>query len=90
MISLSVTVVFIGGIITALKRNKVVFLCLLLIAAPLAPALYLKGIIGKLFAERYLYLPSFGFVMLVAMLFSWIKNKIRKQLQCLPSSLHCL
>jgi tetratricopeptide (TPR) repeat protein len=78
MISLSVTVVFIGGIITSLKRNNAAFLCLLLIAAPLAPALYLKGIIGKLFAERYLYLPSFGFVMLVALLFSWIRNQNRK------------
>ena len=78
MTSLSVTVVFIGGVITALKRNNVVFLCLLLIAAPLAPALYLKGIIGKLFAERYLYLPSFGFVMLIALLFSWVKEQNQK------------
>jgi len=81
MISLSVTLVFIGGIITALKRNKVVFLCLLLIAAPLSPALYLKGIIGKLFAERYLYLPSFGFVMLMALFFSWAKEQNRKAAQ---------
>lgn len=77
MISLSVTAVFIGCIITALKRNNVVFLCLLLIAAPLAPALYLKGVIGKLFAERYLYLPSFGFVMLIALLFSRVKEQKR-------------
>jgi tetratricopeptide (TPR) repeat protein len=75
MISLTVTVVFIGGIIAALKRNNIVFLCLLLIAAPLAPALYLKGVIGKLFAERYLYLPSFGFVILIALFFSWVKKQ---------------
>ncbi len=78
LLSLTVTVFFTVGIIIAFRKNKVVFLCLLLIVLPLAPALYLKGIIGKLFAERYLYLPSFGFVMLIALLFALAKEQNRK------------
>jgi tetratricopeptide (TPR) repeat protein len=71
--SLCVTGIFTGLMIAALKKSRVVFLSLLFILLPLAPAFYLKGIIGKPFAERYLYLPSFGFVMFLAFLLQRIR-----------------
>lgn len=54
--------------VLALKRNKLILLSLLFIVIPLLPVLYipLSGVTP--FAERYLYLPSLGFVMLASML----------------------
>ena len=68
--SLCVAIIFAGVVLLTLSRNKIIFLSLLLVIVPLAPALYIKGIIGKLFSERYLYVPSVGFAMLLAYLFT--------------------
>ncbi|MCL5022889.1 MAG: tetratricopeptide repeat protein [Nitrospirae bacterium] len=73
LLSLCVTTAFAGLMLAALRKNRAVFFCLVFIAVPLAPALYIKGIIGKPFADRYLYLPSFGFAMLLAFLLCRIK-----------------
>jgi tetratricopeptide (TPR) repeat protein len=62
--SLFVTLLFFVFLVLAARRNKVALFALLLIIVPLIPSFYIPGIIGKPFAERYLYLPSFGFVML--------------------------
>ncbi len=44
----------------------------------IAPALYLSGIVGpKLYAERYLYIPSSGFCLLAAALFERYGGKKR-------------
>jgi tetratricopeptide (TPR) repeat protein len=77
MISLVVTVIFIIVVaLAAYKRDKVYFIGLLLLIAPLLPAFYIKGISGKPFAERYLYLPSVGYVLLLATSLSWAKDKL--------------
>jgi tetratricopeptide (TPR) repeat protein len=83
MLSFFVVVIFAAGVVTALKKKSVTFLFLLLIILPLAPALYLKGIIGKPLSERYLYLPSVGFVMLLASVLTMTypdRSRIRKGL----------
>jgi tetratricopeptide (TPR) repeat protein len=57
------------------KKDKKMLLLFLFIIVPLAPALYFPGLIFKFynsFAERYLYLPSFGFVMLLSIAIEWI------------------
>ncbi|HXX58444.1 MAG TPA: tetratricopeptide repeat protein [Thermodesulfovibrionales bacterium] len=69
MASLFFVLIIAVSLVIALKKNNLVFLSLLLILVPLVPALYVKGIAGKLYSERYLYLPSFGFVMLIAFFF---------------------
>lgn len=66
--SLLVAAIFICFLIVSVKKNRVMFISLMLIAMTLAPALYLKGIVGKLFSERYLYLPSVGFAILLSSL----------------------
>ncbi|MGD1075745.1 MAG: tetratricopeptide repeat protein, partial [Thermodesulfovibrionales bacterium] len=76
MISIVVTLIF--CIVTAVtyRRNKAVFFGLLLLVFPLLPVFYIKGISGKPFSERYLYLPSVGFVFLLAIFLSWTKEKL--------------
>ncbi len=49
------------------RRHKVVFLSLLWIVIPLLPVLYIPALGESTFTERYLYLPSVGFVVLVAL-----------------------
>lgn len=75
IISFLVTAAFLGCVFITLKRNRFVFLCLSFIALPLLPSLYLPALgIENAFAERYLYLPSVGFVFLLALLITWVKD----------------
>ncbi len=67
VVSLILTAVFVLCTCVALRRNKVVFLSLLFITVPLLPALYIPAIGENPFAERYLYLPSLGFIILLAL-----------------------
>jgi tetratricopeptide (TPR) repeat protein len=77
MISVLVAVIFIVvTVLAAYKKNKTYFFGLLLIIIPLLPAFYIKGISGKPYAERYLYLPSVGYVFLLSLFFSWAKDKL--------------
>jgi len=66
LLSLAVTMVFVGGVLFTMKKSKTAFFALALVLVPLLPALYIPGAGENTFAERYLYLPSFGFVLLVA------------------------
>jgi tetratricopeptide (TPR) repeat protein len=67
LLSLAVTVVFAVAVLLAMKKNRPAFFALALVLVPLLPALYIPGTGENTFAERYLYLPSFGFVLLVAL-----------------------
>ncbi len=50
------------------RRSPVALLGLVLLVLPLAPVLYIKAVQVNTMAERYAYLPSFGFVLLVGVL----------------------
>ncbi len=63
------------------RKHKVVFLCLLWIVIPLLPVLYIRALGENTFTDRYLYLPSVGFVALVSLAIEKIyRQKIFKQL----------
>lgn len=64
--------------LVAFRKNKLVFLGLFLVVVPLLPVLYIAGLGENTFAERYLYLPSVGFVMLLSLCFSWVKVNFPK------------
>jgi Tfp pilus assembly protein PilF len=73
ILSLGIALAFAAGVWIAWRRNRMIFLGLLMIVLPLLPALYIPGLNQELenaFAERYLYLPSFGFVLILAVLMS--------------------
>ncbi len=76
MISLVVAVLFFIFTIAAYRRDRLLFFSLLLLVIPLLPAFYMRGIIGKPFAERYLYLPSVGYLLLQAIFISWAREKL--------------
>lgn len=63
----------------ARTRDKIVFLGLSFMVIPLIPVFYLPAIRDDVFGERYLYLPSFGFVLLISYalerICSYLRNK---------------
>lgn len=61
--------------IILLKKNRLAAFLLLWIGVPLAPALYIPGLGREMFAERYLYLPSAGFVMAAGLLVGSFTSK---------------
>jgi tetratricopeptide (TPR) repeat protein len=68
ILSLLVAILFAAALLLAAKKNRPAFFALALVVVPLLPSLYIPGTGENTFAERYLYLPSFGFVLLVALL----------------------
>ncbi len=54
------------------NRHATANIALSMIAAPLLPVLYVSGVGESAFADRYLYVPSVGFVLLVALGASWL------------------
>jgi len=78
IISLAVTTVFIAMMYRAFKKNRTLFFSFSLIVIPLLPALYIPAFGVNAFSERYLYLPSFGFVLLVSSIFAWARSKSKR------------
>ncbi len=73
LLSSGIAIVFMIIVALALKKNKPVFFGLILVIVPLIPTFYIIGNSEVGISERYLYLPSFGFVLLLAL----IVDKIR-------------
>jgi tetratricopeptide (TPR) repeat protein len=71
LLSLLFFVLFLLFSIVAYRKNRIAFFGLLLIVVPLTPVLYVKALQGATMAERYLYLPSVGLSLLVAVSFEW-------------------
>jgi tetratricopeptide (TPR) repeat protein len=74
IISVIVTIAFASVAFLAFKKSKTAFIALLFTALPLIPVLYIPGVGEHVFTERYLYLPSFGFVILAALLIHRAKD----------------
>lgn len=65
MVGFSLTIAFIS-LICFFRKNRGVFFSLLWILIPLLPLFYITALGENTFAERYLYLPSVGFAMLIS------------------------
>lgn len=81
--------IFIAIAIIMWKINKFAFFSLLVFVVPLSPAFYISGLTqgGKFaFAERYLYLPSLGFVLVLAIGIDWWMRAHPKMRNRLPAA----
>jgi len=67
LMSASVVATVGGAAYLARTRHRGAFMCLVLLLLPLLPVLYIPALGENTFAERYLYLPSAGFAVLVAL-----------------------
>jgi tetratricopeptide (TPR) repeat protein len=83
LVSAIVVVAFASGCLFSARRNPPMFLGFVFFALPLAPALYLPGLVQELrhaLADRYLYFSSFGFILVVASLLAWLGLRHRRWL----------
>jgi len=62
-----------------MKYKRMALFCIFFTLIALSPALYLPGVgvRGNAFAERYLYVPSTGVVIVVSALIYWLVMKLR-------------
>lgn len=74
--SSAVAVGYVALVFIASRKHKVIFFSLMLIAVPLMPAFNIRAIIGVPMSERYLYLSSAGFILLLVLSFSWCRARI--------------
>jgi tetratricopeptide (TPR) repeat protein len=65
--SLVATAAFAGAMLLAARKSRVAFFGLALIVIPLLPVLYIPGLGENSFTERYLYVPSAGFSLLIGL-----------------------
>ena len=75
IVGVGVAAAFAAATAVAYRKSRSAFLGLVLVAVPLLPALYIPALGEAVFAERYLYLPSVGFVVLLAAAFAWSREK---------------
>jgi tetratricopeptide (TPR) repeat protein len=76
LIALAVNALFIVSACSARRKTNGLFLALLWIIVPLLPVLYFPAFTGEsVFAERYLYLPSAGFVIAAAIVLRIVYRK---------------
>lgn len=78
LVSMAVTAVFLFLFYLSLRKRNAIFMAFMFIVVPLLPALYIPAMGFNVFTERYLYLPSFGFVFLIAFGLSWVQVNIPK------------
>ncbi len=74
MISLFVVVVVVISCIAAFSKSRHVFWGLSLFIVSILPAMYIPGLGENALADRQLYLPSFGFIIVFSLFLFWLKN----------------
>lgn len=78
LIGIAVTAAAGACLILAARRNRAVFLSLVLMLFPLLPVLYIAGLGRNTLAERYLYLPSVGQALLVSAVVEQLMERRRQ------------
>jgi len=68
LVGIAATLCYISACVRLVQTNRVLAFCLVWIAIPLLPVMYIPALGENTFTERYLYLPSVGFVILVSTL----------------------
>jgi len=75
LLSLTVVAVYVMLSVIAYKRYRPAFIGFACIIIPLLPVFYVPAMSPINFSERYLYLPSVGFVIILAFLFDRLREK---------------
>ena len=77
----------------ALKRDRAIFFAMVFIVIPLLPALHFRSTGLTAFADRYLYLPVFGYVLLLVLIMARVadaRHGLHKALMAACVVLFCL
>jgi tetratricopeptide (TPR) repeat protein len=74
LLGIAVALAFVAAGAATFKKNRTMFFGLTLFVLPLLPALHLPVLGRSPLGERYLYLPSAGFLLVLAMLTVWLHD----------------
>jgi tetratricopeptide (TPR) repeat protein len=66
---------YLSALLIFRNRNRLAFFSLILIAVPLLPVFYIPAFGSHVFAERYLYIPSIGFIALLLPAFATLVGR---------------
>ncbi len=88
VISGALLAVAVAGGVVAARRSRVTLVAAAILIVPLLPALYIPSLGSSVFAERYLYLPSVGFVLLAVSALRRISDELPRAASVL--ALSCL
>jgi len=75
ILSLAVTCAFVLLGLFFYRRQKLACFAMAWIVIPLLPVLYIPALGENTFTERYLYLPSVGYVLLLSLAVAWLRGK---------------
>ena len=75
IVSLAVTCGFLVFLGASYRMHRLAFFSAAFIVIPLLPVLYIPALGSNTFTERYLYLPSVGYVLLVSSFLAWLARK---------------
>ena len=76
LLSAAVTAMAVILTVVAFRKNKAAFLGIVMLVVPLLPVLCVRWVGENAFTDRYLYLPSVGYVFLLALFFSWAGRQL--------------
>lgn len=76
IISVAISAVILAIVILSWRKKGLILFGLLLFTVPLLPVLNVQWVGENAFTERYLYLPSFGFVMILAALLNQVAGRL--------------
>jgi tetratricopeptide (TPR) repeat protein len=75
ILSLAVICAFVFFGLLFFRRQKLACFAMALIVIPLLPVLYIPALGENTFTERYLYLPSIGYVLLFSIAVAWLRGR---------------
>ncbi len=84
------TAIFVLTFVTLLKKRSILSFGLILVVLPLIPAMYIPAMGRNVFAERYLYLPVFGFSLLLCLLAVWTSERQPRSSRIIALCFLCL
>ena len=76
--AIAVEAAIVAAVFRCRSRAPLLSFALFFILVPLLPALNLNGVGEAVFGERYLYLPSAGFVLLAGLAWQWLAARNRR------------
>ncbi|MFQ5454884.1 MAG: tetratricopeptide repeat protein [Nitrospirota bacterium] len=79
VISIIILIIIFTFLISMIKKERLLFLSVSWIFITLMPVLYIKGVGENVFTERYLYIPSVGFCILIGYLAYKIDESFREK-----------
>jgi tetratricopeptide (TPR) repeat protein len=76
ILSMVFAIIAVFALVLLFRQNRILFFASLMVLIPLLPALYIPAVGLNVFSERYLYLPSAGFAIILSTALSRMNRRV--------------